>query len=142
MRRLVLLTLLVLRLIAVEPVPAPPHVGEVAYRKVFSDLSEWVVQPAGCASVKADEVEIRAIGAALHLDRATIDQLLELAHQTKVPTDAVNAALIRNPGVGALLRTLSRRRLSDEQLRAMLDIADQAQADRPRQARRHEPPAR
>lgn len=63
MRRLVLLTLLVLRLIAVEPVPAPPHVGEVAYRKVFSDLSEWVVQPAGCASVKADEVEIRAIGA-------------------------------------------------------------------------------
>lgn len=95
---------------------------------------------AGAVLPPSDD-KIRAIGAALHLDRATIDHLLELAHQTKVPTDAVNAALIRNPGVGALLRTLSSRRLSDEQLRAMLDIADQAQADRPRQGRRHEPPA-
>src|SRR5215210_2380258 len=70
--------------------------------------------------------KIRAIGAALRLDRVTIQELLALAQQTKVPTEEVNAALIRNPGIGALLRRLSNRRLTDKQIEALLQIIERA----------------
>ncbi|MDA8218152.1 MAG: helix-turn-helix transcriptional regulator [Dehalococcoidales bacterium] len=77
---------------------------------------------AGIVAAPSDE-KVRALGAALGLSAEDMTGLVELAQQTRVPTEVVKAALIRNPGVGALLRRLKDQRLSDEQIEAMLRIA-------------------
>lgn len=73
--------------------------------------------------------KIRSLATALPMDEQVLSELLDLAHQTKVPTEIVNAALIRNPGVGALLRRIRDRRLSPEQIEAMLRIATGGPSD-------------
>ena len=76
---------------------------------------------AGVVPPPADD-KIRAIGTVVGLDRAAIDELLELGHRAKVPPGVVKAALVRNPGIGALLRQLKDQRLSDRQIAAMMEI--------------------
>lgn len=76
---------------------------------------------AGVVPPPADD-KIRALGAAVGLNRAGIDELLDLGHQGKIPSDVVKAALIRNPEIGALLRQLKDQRLSDRQIAAMIEI--------------------
>ncbi len=77
------------------------------------------------ASVVAppSDEKVRALARALHLDRNATEELVDLAHQTKLPAEIVKAALIRNPEVGALLRRLKDQRLSDDEIAAMRNIA-------------------
>ena len=66
---------------------------------------------AGLVLPPSDE-KIRALVTALNRDSASLETLLRLASDTKVPADIVNSALIRHPEVGALLRRIKSRPLS------------------------------
>lgn len=61
------------------------------------------------------EDKIRALAAALGRDERDTQMLIELANHTKVPTETVNAVLIRNPEVGAFLRSIKNSRLTPKQ---------------------------
>lgn len=72
------------------------------------------------------EDKIRALVAALGRDARETETLIDRARQTRVPADIVKAALIRNPEVGALLRSIKNRRLSDSDISTILSVAGQA----------------
>ncbi|MDP9364056.1 MAG: helix-turn-helix domain-containing protein [Chloroflexota bacterium] len=73
------------------------------------------------------EDKIRALAAALSRGEDDAELLLRLARESRVPSDVVKAALIRNPGVGALLRRIQDRRLTEQELAALLEVVE----DRP-----------
>ena len=70
------------------------------------------------------EDKVRALVAALGRGEDDAEQLLELARQSRIPADVVKSALIRNPGVGALLRRIQDRRLTEQELAALLRVVD------------------
>lgn len=72
------------------------------------------------------EDKIRALVAALGRDARETETLIDRARQTRVPAEIVKAALIRNPEVGALLRSIKNRRLSDSDISTILSVAGQA----------------
>ncbi len=74
------------------------------------------------------EEKVRALVVGLGRNDADAEYLLGLAHQSRVPSDVVRAALIRNPGVGALLRRIQDHRLTDEQLAELLRVVDNGTA--------------
>ena len=86
----------------------------------FSYLSKI---EAGLVSPPSDD-KVRALVAALGRSEADAAHLLGLAHQSRVPNEVVKAALIRNPGVGALLRRIQDRRLTEQELAALLRVVD------------------
>jgi HTH-type transcriptional regulator, competence development regulator len=61
------------------------------------------------------EEKIRALMEALCRGPEDLEILLGLARDTKLPADIVNAALIRHPQVGALLRRIKDRPLSADE---------------------------
>jgi len=71
------------------------------------------------------EDKIRGLVSALGRDARETEILIDRARQTRVPTDIVKAALIRNPEVGALLRSIKDRRLSDRDISTILSVAGQ-----------------
>lgn len=86
----------------------------------FSYLSKI---EAGLVAPPSEE-KIRALVTALDRNQDDAEYLVRLVHDSKVPNDILKAALIRNPGVGALLRRIHNRRLTDAELDAMLSIVD------------------
>lgn len=71
------------------------------------------------------EDKIQALVAALGRDKQDAQQLLNLVNDSKIPTDVVRTALIRNPGVGALLRRIQDQRLTEDQLAALMEVVDE-----------------
>ena len=86
----------------------------------FSYLSK--IEAGLVAPPSADK--IRALVAALGREASDAEYLLDLVNQSRIPNDVVKAALIRNPGVGALLRRIQNRRLTDDQLAALLRVVE------------------
>lgn len=74
------------------------------------------------------EDKVRALAASLGRGEDDAEHLLGLARQSRVPSDVVKAALIRNPGVGALLRRIQDRRLTEQELAALLEVVDEGPA--------------
>lgn len=72
--------------------------------------------------------KMRALAAALGRSEADAEHLLGLAHQSRIPSEVVRAALIRNPGVGALLRRIQNRRLTEQELAELLRVVDGGEA--------------
>lgn len=77
---------------------------------------------AGLVLPPSDE-KIRALVTALNRDSASLEALLRLASDTKVPADIVNTALIRHPEVGALLRRIKSRPLSPAETTIIQELA-------------------
>jgi HTH-type transcriptional regulator, competence development regulator len=69
------------------------------------------------------EEKIRALVVALNRGTEDLKELLRLAHDTKLPADIVNAALIRHPQVGALLRRIKDRPLSADEAATIDEMA-------------------
>lgn len=86
----------------------------------FSYLSKI---EAGLVAPPAED-KVRALVAALGRGEDDGEHLLGLARQSRIPSDIVKAALIRNPGVGALLRRIQNRRLTEQELAALLQVVD------------------
>jgi hypothetical protein len=63
---------------------------------------------AGLVAPPAED-KIRMLARVLGRTRAEADELVGLAQRTRVPTEVVKAAIIRNPEVGALLRKIAQR---------------------------------
>ncbi len=68
--------------------------------------------------------KIRALSKALNRTNDETNQMIRMAQETRISNDVVKAALVRNPGVGALLRRIQNRRLTHEELTALLEIVD------------------
>jgi transcriptional regulator with XRE-family HTH domain len=79
--------------------------------KVGMDFTQLSKIETGALGPPSDE-QIRALARALGRPDADIDELLGLAHHTKIPTSEVRDVLIKNPEVGALLRRIQQRPLS------------------------------
>lgn len=86
----------------------------------FSYLSKI---EAGLVAPPAED-KVRALVAALGRGEDDTERLLGLARASRIPSDVVKAALIRNPGVGALLRRIQNRRLTEQELAALLRVVD------------------
>lgn len=78
---------------------------------------------AGLVPPPSDD-KIRALCRALGVSADDQSRLFELAELTKVPNEIVKDVLIRNPGVGALLRKIHNRRLTDKQIKSMHEAID------------------
>ncbi len=90
----------------------------------FSYLSKI---EAGLVPPPSDD-KVRALTAALGRGIDDAERLLGLARESRIPGDIVKAALIRNPGVGALLRRIQHRRLTEGEVAALLQVVDIAPA--------------
>ncbi len=86
----------------------------------FSYLSKI---EAGLVPPPSDD-KVRSLGMALGRTDADVERLLELARQSRIPSAVVKEALIRNPGMGALLRRIQHRRLTEEELAALLQVVE------------------
>ena len=86
----------------------------------FSYLSKI---EAGLVPPPSDE-KVRALVAALNRSEDEAQRLLDLAQESRIPGDVVKTALIRNPGVGALLRRIQHRRLTEQELAELLRVVD------------------
>lgn len=86
----------------------------------FSYLSKI---EAGLVPPPSDD-KVRALVAALNRSEDEAERLLEQAHESRIPGDVVKTALIRNPGVGALLRRIQHRRLTEQELADLLRVVD------------------
>jgi transcriptional regulator with XRE-family HTH domain len=87
----------------------------------FSYLSKI---EAGLVPPPSDE-KVRSLARALGRSYEEVEEILVMSEESRVPAEVVKAALIRNPGVGALLRRLKDRRLSDDELNDLLRIVEQ-----------------
>jgi nitrogen PTS system EIIA component len=83
-------------------------------RKVRMDFTQLSKIETGVLAPPADD-RIRDLVAALGRHTQDAETLIDMARRSSVPKDVVRAALIKNPEVGALLRTLKDRRLSQDQ---------------------------
>jgi len=86
----------------------------------FSYLSKI---EAGLVAPPAED-KVRALTAALGRGEDDAERLLDLARASRIPSDVVKTALIRNPGVGALLRRIQNRHLTEQELAALLRVVD------------------
>lgn len=77
--------------------------------------------------------KVQALVVALDRNDQDVQRLLGLVRESRIPNDVVKTALIRNPGVGALLRRLQGRRLTENELAALLEVVDESslQEERP-----------
>jgi len=93
----------------------------------FSYLSKI---EAGLVPPPSDD-KVYALTTALQRTQDEAEFLLALAHESRIPGDVVKTALIRNPGVGALLRRIQHRRLTDQELADLLHVLDRPPTSQP-----------
>lgn len=86
----------------------------------FSYLSKI---EAGLVPPPSDD-KVRALVAALTRSESEAERFLSLARESRIPGEVVKAALIRNPGVGALLRRIQHRRLTEQELIDLMKVVD------------------
>jgi transcriptional regulator with XRE-family HTH domain len=86
----------------------------------FSYLSKI---EAGLVPPPSDD-KIRALAVALERSASEADDLLRLAQDSRIPSDIIKAALIQNPEVGALLRRIQHRRLTEQELKELMQVVD------------------
>lgn len=86
----------------------------------FSYLSKI---EAGLVPPPSDD-KVRALAAALGRSAADVENLLQLSVESRIPGDVIKAALIQNPGVGALLRQIQHRRLTEQELAELMRVVD------------------
>ena len=92
-------------------------------RRVGMDYTYLSKIEAGLVSPPAED-KIRSIGRVLGLAATQIEELVHLARETRVPTGVVKAALIRNPEVGALLRRIKDRPLTESEAAIVRGLAE------------------
>lgn len=83
------------------------------------------------AVLPPSEEKIRALAVALGCTPNDTLTLLNLARDTKPSTEVINAALIRHPEVGALLRRIKDQPLSTAEADAIKKMAERGSAGSP-----------
>jgi PTS system nitrogen regulatory IIA component len=99
-------------------------------RKVQIDFTQLSKIETGVLAPPTDD-RIRDLVAALGRPSQDAEILIELAHQSIVPKQVLRAGLIKNPEVGALLRTLKGRRLSPDRANTLKKWATEEETHGP-----------